>query len=289
MPQIKNPSATDLGDQKKIKHAFDYLYKTYFGASQIEKEEIEKLPELLSNKDVFIDVGASLGMYTCFANKIMKDSLIYAVEADPDRFSELEKNCRSWQDESNNKIVAIYAAAGDSHNDLTFFKTETHISGSVFVIPERADGFVEVKVPQIMLDDLFEPDKKYLVKIDVEGAEYRVLEGARKMITSGQTNVAVGIHSWGDRERSKTPMSVLQLMFSHRMSIAKTSNHMTANYLFTPSDNSGFALFFAYATHSPMLFLRQIYRAVVPKATARNVERFFGAVRRRKILKNYKD
>lgn len=272
-------------DSDSMKEAFDYLYKTYFGESQIEKDEIDRLPEFLDGRDVFIDVGASLGMYTYFANKVMTNGLIIAIEADPDRYDELEKNCKKWQKESTNIIKPLFSAAGDSHDGLSFYKTESHISGGVFEIPERADNFVEVNVSQLMLDDFYEEGKKYFVKIDVEGAECRVLEGAITLIDSGDTSLAVGIHSWGDKERNKTPMSVLHFMFNKRMAISKTSNHMTANYLFSPAESGKIVLFFSYCCYAPMLLFRQVYRKFVPRTLARKIEKLFNRIRRKKIIK----
>ncbi|MEN8107102.1 MAG: FkbM family methyltransferase [Pseudomonadota bacterium] len=268
---------------ESLKESFDYLYKTYFGELQIEKDEMERLPKLLNGCELFIDVGASLGMYTYFANKILDNAEIIAVEADPDRFRELEKNCVKWETEGSNRIKAVFAAAGDSRDTLEFFKTGSHISGSVFTIPERSDTYERVVVPQIMLDDYYLQGRKTFVKIDVEGAEYRVMEGATRLIEDGETQFAIGIHSWGDKERKKTPMDLLRLLFSKNLSISKTSNHMTSNYLFEPATCSKSALFVSYMKYTPMLLFRQIYRWAVPRPVGRAMEKMFNALRQRRF------
>ena len=266
-----------------LKESFDYLYKTYFGELQIEKDEMERLPGLLDGCQLFIDVGASLGMYTYFANKILENAEIIAIEADPDRFRELEKNCAKWEKEGSNRIRAVFAAAGDSRDTLEFFKTGSHISGSVFTIPERSDTYERVEVPQIMLDDYYLPGRKTFVKIDVEGAEYRVMEGATRLIEDGTTQFAIGIHSWGDKERKKTPMGFLRLLYSKNMSISKTSNHMTSNYLFGPAKCGKIALFVSYLKYTPMLLFRQTYRWAVPRPVGRAMEKMFNALRQRRF------
>ena len=74
------------------------LYKIwndqYFGENMHEKEVINSLPYLLRNAEVFVDVGASIGQYTFFGNKIMNNGKIYAIEADPLRFERLDKLCK---------------------------------------------------------------------------------------------------------------------------------------------------------------------------------------------------
>ena len=268
---------------EKLEAALAYLYKTYFGEQQIEKEEIGRLPELLTECDLFVDIGASLGMYTYFANKILSGARIYAIEADPDRFAELRQNCAKWEKEGFNQIKAVHAIAGDSRESARFFKTGTHISGGVFAISERADDYNVVEVPQVMLDDFYDADRKAVVKIDVEGAEYRVLKGGGRFLADVHTKFIVGIHSWGDRERGKTPMDLLRFLFSRQLNISKTSNHLTANYLFDHSESRRAALLWRYARHAPLLFARQVYRGLLPKPLIRYVERTLNRMRKRKI------
>ena len=43
----------------------------------------------------------------------MTNGKIYAIEADPIRFKELERNCKKWERMSSNKIIPIHAAVSD--------------------------------------------------------------------------------------------------------------------------------------------------------------------------------
>ena len=270
---------------EQLKTAFDYLYKTYFGQSQIEKDEIERLPALLKDCRMFIDVGASLGMYTYFANKILKDADIVAIEADPDRFPELKKNCAKWEKDSNNRIKAIHAIAGDSREPKTFFKTGTHISGGIFTIAERSDHYERVQLPQVILDDYYQ-DVNTTIKIDVEGAEYRVLSGALKYLKRVGTKFIIGIHSWGDRERGKMPMHVLWLLYSKKLNIKKSTNRLTANYIFEQNDRPASALRLSYIRYAPLLFARQVYRNYLPRTFIRWFERKLNELRKKEIDHN---
>ena len=273
-------------DNNDLKASFNYLYMTYFGESQIEKEEINRLPELLRDCKVFIDVGASLGMYTYYANKFMDNGDIISIEADPDRAAELKSNCLKWGIKSNNRIRVIHAIAGDSRDTSYFFKTGSYISGGVFMVSERSDNYERVEVPQLILDDYYN-NLKTVIKIDVEGSEYRVLKGASKFLEDhNNTKFIIGIHSWGDRERGKMPIDLLKFLYSRNLSITKTTNHLTANYLFEHKGCSKSSLLFSYLRYTPLLLARQIYRNVFPKPVILFIERKSNMLRKKKIVTN---
>jgi FkbM family methyltransferase len=247
----------------ELREAFDHLYSTYFGERQHEREEVEHFPTLLTDCEVFIDVGASLGMYTYYANKVLTHAKIIAVEADPDRFEELKRNCEKWQAESSNTIVAVHAALGDSREPVEFFKTGTQISGGFFPVNERSTNFTKVQVPQALLDDLYEDGRRTLVKIDVEGAEYRILQGASKHLRSGNTRFLIEFHWWGDRERRTTTMDVLRFLYSQRFAIEKTVRVHTSNYHVWPA--RGMNTLAGYLKVAPLLAAKTFYGKYVPK------------------------
>jgi len=72
---------------------YEILKKAYFSEEKDEKEIIENLPVVLRGVKIFVDVGASLGQYTFFANKYIREGQIFAIEPDPIRFEELKNNC----------------------------------------------------------------------------------------------------------------------------------------------------------------------------------------------------
>lgn len=67
-----------------------------------------------------------------------------------------------------------------------------------------------MKVPVLCVDDFFEHGIQTFVKIDVEGAELRVLKGARKHISAGNTCFFAEISWWGDRPRGTSALDVLR-------------------------------------------------------------------------------
>ena len=53
-----------------------------------------------------------------------------------------------------------------------------------------------------------------LVKIDVEGAELRVIKGAINVLKTSETKFLVEIHSWGDPERTGSQSEIFTLFKS---------------------------------------------------------------------------
>lgn len=259
--------------------AFEHLYSTYFGENQHEHEEIENLPNLLVGKRCFIDVGASLGMFTYYANECMENSTIIAVEADRDRFEELEKNCKKWAATGTNTIRAVHAAAGDSREPIRFFKTGSQISGGFFPVTERSDEYHEVEVPQILLDDLRESGVPTLVKIDVEGAEFRVIQGAVDHISSGDTEFLIEMHWWGDRDRGYTTLDLLKHLRAQGLSIRKTVKVHTSNYHVAPATGS---VTLDYLRVAPLLAGKTIYGKYLPRSVRNIREQRLNRKRRRR-------
>lgn len=250
----------------------EYLYQSYFGVRQMERDEIERLPSLLDGVELFIDVGASLGQYTYFANRAMQNGRIIAIEADPGRFAELEGNCAKWQSEGSNKITAINAAVGDSHDPTRFFVTGGQISGGFFPVPERSDAYRPIEVEQVTLADFFEPGVPTLVKVDVEGAELRVMRGAEQNIAGGNTRFLLEIAWFGDRERHATARELLAFLEAHNLHIEKIARRHNSNYVLTPAA-PGESVHDGYRRVKPLLLAKAFYGRVVPASVRRARER----------------
>ena len=76
---------------------YEVLEQQYFGTNMQERIEIDHLPQILHNVRLFVDVGASIGQYTFFANKALKDARIVCIEADPLRYQHLAEAAANWE------------------------------------------------------------------------------------------------------------------------------------------------------------------------------------------------
>jgi FkbM family methyltransferase len=152
---------------------------------------------LLSNDSLIVDVGASLGQYTCAMCKAVRDSELTAIEADPVRVEQLERNCREWADGSTNTIEVLHMALSDRAGDVPYFVTNSNVSGG---LRQRETSqpveWEAITVPSSTLDELFPDRAPDFVKVDVEGAEFEVLQGATRILADGDTIFLIELHDW---------------------------------------------------------------------------------------------
>jgi FkbM family methyltransferase len=207
------------------------LEEQYFGDDMQEKDEIECLPELLKGVTLFVDVGASLGQYSFFANRVLKGGRIFCIEADPLRMQRLKKAASEWEAMSTNQITVLHAAAAEKEGKVEFFTTDANVSGGLFVHGWGGTGdrnlvqWKNFEVECITLDSLFKNLKPDLVKIDVEGAEHRVLEGARSILEEGKCRFLVEVHPWGDKSVNRAPSDVFRLFSQFGYDFRRTHRH----------------------------------------------------------------
>jgi FkbM family methyltransferase len=273
------PSPLTLDD------AFAYLYRTYFGTDVKEREELDKLPALLAGCSLFIDVGASLGQYTFSANQTMRGGRILAIEADPDRYAELARNCARWESEGTNRITAIHAAVGDGREPVRFYVTRSQISGGFFPVHERSDAYQPIDVPQVTVDDFYEPGVPTFIKIDVEGGESRVMRGAAAHVAGGSTRFLTEITWWGDRERGTTTLDFLRFLRSRQLAIEKVAKRRTSSYLLTPQP-PGSRVWLTYLKVTPLLYATSLWGRLVPRGVRVFRERRLNRRRLRKYAEH---
>ncbi len=151
----------------------------------------------LSPGDTFLDVGAHYGYFSMLAAQLVGDEgAVHCFEAAPSTFSVLQKNVSKL-----NTIHAINQAASDSAGHLTFYEFPTMYSeyNSMDIVQyEGQDWFVKnpptaVNIPSSPLDLYLEKNQlsPSVFKIDVEGAELKVLEGSQAYLKSHSPMVAM--------------------------------------------------------------------------------------------------
>lgn len=143
-----------------------------------EFEDMAFLLHLLRPGDLFLDVGANVGSYTVLAAGACGASVV-ALEPIPATFAHFLDNVRL--NDVQELVTAINAGLGAEEGELHFSNgpvdTVNHVLG-----PEEARGTGGVRVQVHTMDGLLAGRCPVLIKIDVEGYEASVLQGARRTL-----------------------------------------------------------------------------------------------------------
>jgi FkbM family methyltransferase len=131
-----------------------------------------------------IDVGANVGYVTRFLAQRCTNQ-VYAIEASPLNFAALEQNCKDLTN-----VTGINAAVSDTHDDVILVDSGSTLCHVAFEGKTRSKNAKTIKT--VILDELV-LNNVGLIKIDTEGFEMRVLNGARKLIQEQQPIVVAEV------------------------------------------------------------------------------------------------
>ncbi len=159
----------------------------------------------LHNYNKFLDIGANIGTYSILFAKAGLEGC--AFEPVATNFEALSKNIQL--NNLQNKVKLINLALGKyDHTDLfTFVPDNTGASHLKSIENKDVKDGGETEVKVVTLDSIinrcnFNPEKdKVFIKIDVEGMETNVLEGAKKFLQTFPEVIIVmeSVHSGKDQ------------------------------------------------------------------------------------------
>jgi FkbM family methyltransferase len=141
------------------------------------EEQFLRYVHSLDLRGCYVDVGAHVGTHTVFFAKICNSERVHAFEPLPSAFKRLQANVRL--NDVADRVVLHQLALTSQTCDVVLTRGR-HTS----LVPTPRQGELPANthvVPGRRLDDLVR-DHVVLIKIDVEGMEPAVLDGARRLI-----------------------------------------------------------------------------------------------------------
>ncbi len=153
-------------------------------AGFMEYEDMIFLLHALQPTETFVDVGANIGAYTILASKVVKSSSI-AFEPLP---SSVERLKDQIQINRINAAVDIRNMGLGNKEGALFFTNNNDTMNKVSLAGE-VENTTMVKVST--LDTELDKDNQYFFKIDVEGFEYNVIEGASKVLSNNNVSAII--------------------------------------------------------------------------------------------------
>jgi FkbM family methyltransferase len=173
-----------------ITNPFDIIQAHQCNGMFFEQGELAGLKELVGTGKTIVEVGANIGNHVVFYAQHMDAARIYPFEPNPDSVVLLEKNIAlNGLDGVIDRRGIGYGVGKESGQFSVYVPQENNLGTARLV--EGGD------IPVVTLDSAMAGIKVDFIKIDVEGMEFEVLEGARQLIAENRPLMYVEV--WNDR------------------------------------------------------------------------------------------
>ena len=164
---------------------------SYYRADTFSTKEPETLSWIdnFDNESTFWDIGANIGLYSCYAAK-KKNCNVYAFEPSIFNLEWLAKNIHTNNLVNNITIIPIPLTKSLSKNTLNFSTTEWSGALSTFGQNYGHDGksmenifkFSTIGLSMNDIKQILEVPQPNYIKIDVDGIEHLIIQGGEKVL-----------------------------------------------------------------------------------------------------------
>lgn len=186
--------------------------------SEIFTKKIYHLDQLSAlSKPVIIDIGAHIGLASLYFLMQNSNAIIYAYEPNPSAFQILEHNTNINSLQSQIFISPKAISSKGGKLDLYIDKSveEKNWSSVSSILKDGWQSKIEmnsIEVDSISLDQAIKDCYKApdIVKIDVEGAEYKILE--ESMLVNKAKYLIVELHPISKRTREESIKRIRKIL-----------------------------------------------------------------------------
>ena len=176
--------------------------------NHVEPKKTDALLRVLKPGQVVFDVGADIGYTLLAALRTGPGGRVFAFEPSPRNISYLHRHLVL---NGATNVVVVPAACSDS-SGLAMFEESVDCAEGRLAEPRAAGGDSRLSlVATVTIDEVVRvtgrvPD---VMKIDVEGAEERVLRGAARTLASMRPTLILAVHSEAARVACTTVLTPL--------------------------------------------------------------------------------
>jgi len=153
------------------------------------------LLQLCEGKKVIFDLGAHIGLCSLPISKVVEEGgIVYAFEPSEINMHYLSRNIH-YSSISNIRLIPFLV--GDKNRlDVPFYESD-YVAGMNSIVRYKNDGSYKLSNKrQVSIDDFCENNLivPEVIKIDVEGAEIKVLEGAKNVLKKYRPIIVLSVH-----------------------------------------------------------------------------------------------
>jgi len=192
----------------------DSLFRDISVLGVWEPLQTEIVKKIIKNGNIVLDLGANIGYYTLILSKLVgNEGKVYSFEPDPKNFALLKKNI-----EINNyqNILFTQKAISNKKGTLRLYLSTTNPGDHrIFNVGDNRN-FIEIE--SIRLDDWLDKlqDKINFIKIDIQGAEGKAIEGMTTIIQkSEKLNIITEFWPYGLIKLGTKPENFLKALTNY--------------------------------------------------------------------------
>jgi FkbM family methyltransferase len=160
-----------------------FLWRALKARFRDQRPELTAMRRVLRPGDTAVDVGANKGSYLLWLSRWVGPGRVVAFEPQPDLADYLRRACGAL---ALSNVTVEPKAVSQSGGERTLYRPGGGASpaASLSRCVAARDACAALAVPAVALDDYLGSDRRVRVlKVDVEGHEQAVFEGARRLLT----------------------------------------------------------------------------------------------------------
>jgi FkbM family methyltransferase len=199
----------------------------------------ETLWRLTDPGETTVDAGANLGhMTSILALRVGTEGQVWSFEPHPEIFAELRTNVQGWPATIGRNIINLKQLALSDHSGTGWLTTEIHfaqnrgtatLASATMSYPAPGENLQRFSVTLATLDEVLgETQSVGVLKIDVEGHELGVLQGARRLLETGKIRDII----FEDHAAFPTPTT--EFLLARQYSLFRIEKQFTGPVLASP-------------------------------------------------------
>jgi FkbM family methyltransferase len=203
---------SQLGFKIEIRDYKEHIQSYIYWLGRFEPRESAVVRSLVQPGDCVIDAGANIGWFSLLASSIIGTTgKIFAFEPFGATADHLDRNL-ALNGASNVEVHRIALSDSGGKAKLTMTETGNIGTASLFATDSGEGEIVDTG----RLDEIVPKRRFKLLKMDVEGAELRVLRGAEKLLQAGRIeNILFEINKAALRRGGSSCAELIALVKSH--------------------------------------------------------------------------
>ncbi len=201
---------------ENIRGLFSVLNEIFFlNIYQVDDLKITK-------NSTIVDIGANIGYFSLFIKELYPDSGILAFEPEEENFKNLQQNLKNYKN-----IKLFKKAVGENNEEKEILISNNMLCHSISDDEKDFELKVSVKGKQkisiVKLDDSLKNEKIDLIKMDIEGYEYKAILGLEKIIKEQKPALLIAVeHS--KKQKGKIEKLVFSFNKNYQLKVLNDQN-----------------------------------------------------------------